>query len=118
MVAFPTGIIGNSKLPTGSRHHNRRGNTAGLVLVRAGTSSFSLRFTHPSLQWPRPSAMAHFVDLHSHVLPGLDDGAKTMAESQQMLGLLNAVGFSEVCATPHQKAAQFLPSAEAIGSAF
>jgi protein-tyrosine phosphatase len=62
--------------------------------------------------------MAGFVDLHSHVLPGIDDGAKTIADSEQMLRLLSQVGFSQVCATPHQKAAQYLPSAEQIAAAY
>ncbi|HJZ83573.1 MAG TPA: CpsB/CapC family capsule biosynthesis tyrosine phosphatase [Polyangia bacterium] len=62
--------------------------------------------------------MAHFVDLHSHVLPGIDDGARDLEQSGHMLRLLAAVGFSEVCATPHQKAVQFLPSAAQIEAAY
>jgi protein-tyrosine phosphatase len=58
-----------------------------------------------------------FVDLHSHVLPGLDDGAPDEAASLQMLQGLAALGFETVCATPHQKAGQFLPTREAIDSA-
>jgi protein-tyrosine phosphatase len=59
-----------------------------------------------------------FVDLHSHVLPGLDDGSPDEATSMTMLRGLAALGFDTVCATPHQKAGQFLPSLEAIDSAF
>ncbi len=55
-----------------------------------------------------------FVDLHSHVLFGLDDGSPTLATSLTMLDGLAAIGFSDVCATPHQKAGQFLPSLEDI----
>jgi len=54
-----------------------------------------------------------FVDLHSHVLPGLDDGSPDEATSLSMLRGLAALGFDTVCATPHQKA-QFLPAHEAI----
>ena len=50
-----------------------------------------------------------FVDLHSHVLHGLDDGSPDLATTLSMLEGLAAIGFSEVCATPHQKAGQFLP---------
>ena len=32
------------------------------------------------------------VDIHSHVLPGLDDGARTMDESLEMLRLAAASG--------------------------
>jgi len=51
-----------------------------------------------------------YVDLHSHVLYGLDDGSPTLATSLTMLDGLAAIGFDEVCATPHQKSGQFLPS--------
>jgi len=55
-----------------------------------------------------------FVDLHSHVLFGLDDGSRDLATSRAMVGALRALGFSEVYATPHQKAGQFMPSRAAI----
>ena len=55
-----------------------------------------------------------FVDLHSHVLPGLDDGSTDPDTSLTMLRGLVALGFDTVCATPHQKTGQFLPSLESI----
>jgi protein-tyrosine phosphatase len=62
--------------------------------------------------------MPHFVDLHSHVLPAIDDGSRDLDQTRDMLKLLAAVGFSDVCATPHQKAAQYLPSADEIQAAY
>jgi protein-tyrosine phosphatase len=59
-----------------------------------------------------------FVDLHSHVLFGLDDGSRDIATSRAMVGALAALGFSEIYATPHQKAGQFMPTREAIDAAF
>jgi protein-tyrosine phosphatase len=50
-----------------------------------------------------------FVDLHSHVLYGLDDGAPDEATALAMLDGLAALGISEQCLTPHQKASQYLP---------
>ena len=41
------------------------------------------------------------IDYHSHILPGCDDGAATVAESLEMARLLAAAGFREVCCTPH-----------------
>ena len=41
------------------------------------------------------------IDLHIHVLPGLDDGARDDAESLAMLRLAVADGATVVCATPH-----------------
>lgn len=59
-----------------------------------------------------------FVDLHSHVLPGLDDGSPDLDTSVRLLGVLGELGFDQVFATPHQKASQFLPSREAIDGAY
>jgi protein-tyrosine phosphatase len=59
-----------------------------------------------------------FVDLHSHVLPALDDGVKGLPESLEVLGLLHKMGFEIVCATPHQKAGSFVPSRAAIDGAY
>ena len=53
-----------------------------------------------------------FVDLHSHVLFGVDDGAPDEEAAIAMLDGLAAFGISEQCLTPHQKAAQYLPAWE------
>lgn len=58
-----------------------------------------------------------FLDLHSHVLPGLDDGARDLATARAMIAGLAALGFSDIYATPHQKAGQFMPSRAAIDQA-
>lgn len=59
-----------------------------------------------------------YCDLHSHVLPGLDDGSKSPAQSHALIRLLRSAGFSTVCATPHQKASQYMPTREAIDAAW
>ena len=41
------------------------------------------------------------VDLHAHVLPGLDDGPETLAEAVEMLSDVVATGVTTVVATPH-----------------
>ena len=55
-----------------------------------------------------------FVDLHSHVLYGLDDGAPDEKSALAMLDGLAALGITEQCLTPHQKASQYLPAWELI----
>lgn len=40
-------------------------------------------------------------DLHSHFLPGIDDGAKRSEDSVKILKYLKANGIETVCATPH-----------------
>ena len=41
------------------------------------------------------------VDLHSHLIPGIDDGAKTMAESLRLLKGLESLGYTKCITTPH-----------------
>jgi protein-tyrosine phosphatase len=41
------------------------------------------------------------IDLHSHILPGLDDGSESMEESLEMLRLAAAAGTTDIAATPH-----------------
>ncbi len=62
--------------------------------------------------------MGHFVDLHSHFLPGLDDGAGDMDTALRMVRALTALGFTDLYATPHQRAGMFLPTRTDIDEAF
>ena len=39
--------------------------------------------------------------MHSHLLPGLDDGAETLAHSLDLLRELQALGFTKLVMTPH-----------------
>jgi protein-tyrosine phosphatase len=41
------------------------------------------------------------IDIHSHILPGLDDGAKTWEESLEMARMAVADGIRVMVATPH-----------------
>jgi protein-tyrosine phosphatase len=41
------------------------------------------------------------IDLHSHILPGLDDGARTLEESRQMAQEAEREGIGTIVATPH-----------------
>ena len=43
----------------------------------------------------------NFVDIHSHVLPGIDDGAKTIEESKFLLESMINFGFSKIITSPH-----------------
>jgi protein-tyrosine phosphatase len=58
-----------------------------------------------------------FVDLHAHVLPGLDDGVKSVAEAVEVVGMLARLGFDTICCTPHQKVGSWVPTAEDISKA-
>lgn len=41
------------------------------------------------------------IDLHSHLLPGIDDGPSTMAEALEMARVAVAAGITEMACTPH-----------------
>jgi protein-tyrosine phosphatase len=59
-----------------------------------------------------------FVDLHAHFLPALDDGSPDLETSMAMLRGLADLGYERVTATPHQLAHRFMPTYEAIDTAF
>ncbi len=42
-----------------------------------------------------------FVDLHNHLLPGIDDGSKTLADTLGMIEGMQELGITEAIATPH-----------------
>ena len=46
------------------------------------------------------------IDLHSHLLPGVDDGSRSVEQSVKVLGELAAQGVTDICLTPHMRAAQ------------
>lgn len=41
------------------------------------------------------------VDMHSHFIPGIDDGSKTMKDSVEMLTTMAELGYRKVITTPH-----------------
>ncbi len=43
----------------------------------------------------------HYIDLHNHILPAIDDGPRTMEQSVDLARALVSVGFNTVVATPH-----------------
>jgi len=45
--------------------------------------------------------MIEMIDLHTHILPGLDDGARTLDESIQMCWISYGDGVRTIVATPH-----------------
>lgn len=41
------------------------------------------------------------TDFHSHLIPGIDDGSKSVEDSVNMIRGLKALGFSKIITTPH-----------------
>lgn len=48
--------------------------------------------------------MNEIIDIHSHIIPFVDDGAGSMEQSLRMLEIAASEGISCMIATPHQKA--------------
>jgi tyrosine-protein phosphatase YwqE len=42
-----------------------------------------------------------YVDIHSHLLPNIDDGSKSIEESVNLINELKKIGVNEFIATPH-----------------
>jgi len=47
------------------------------------------------------------VDMHSHILFGVDDGARNITESREMLAAAKSVGVNRIIATPHARVDHF-----------
>ena len=59
---------------------------------------FNLLESKPTLRELIPEG---FIDIHSHILPGIDDGAKTVDESLELISEMKKMGFSKIIGTPH-----------------
>ena len=43
----------------------------------------------------------NFVDIHSHLLPGIDDGSKSMGNTIEMISTMHSYGIQNFITTPH-----------------
>lgn len=57
------------------------------------------------------------IDIHSHILPGLDDGAVDIKDSIMLASAMQSWGFERVICTPHINAL-YRNTPQAIGQAF
>jgi protein-tyrosine phosphatase len=54
------------------------------------------------------------IDLHCHILPGIDDGAQDPEEALEMSRMAVDEGFSGIVATPHYGSGKFLSDINAV----
>jgi len=59
-----------------------------------------------------------FIDLHSHWVAGIDDGARTPADGHALLSALFEAGFDRVVATPHMRPGLFDNTKTALREAY
>lgn len=58
--------------------------------------------------------MTGFTDIHSHIMPGVDDGSRSFEESILMLKMAKEENIRKIILTPHQKPDRSCVSAEGI----
>lgn len=56
------------------------------------------------------------TDIHSHLLPGIDDGVKTIEEAVSLIKSMKELGFSRLITTPHIRADVYPNTHEIIKS--
>ena len=76
---------------------------------------FNLFKSKPTLKDLIPEG---FVDIHSHILPGIEDGAKYIDESLLLISKMKKLGFSKFIATPHTYPGLYENSNETIISSY
>ena len=64
------------------------------------------------------AALPYQVDIHSHLLPSLDDGVKSEAEALAVIELMMAQGVQKIITTPHIMHDTYRNSAETILPAY
>ena len=64
-----------------------------------------LKFSIHACSRAQPNLM---IDIHSHVVWGLDDGATSMEQSLSMLRAAANSGTTDIVATPHSNAGVFV----------
>jgi len=62
--------------------------------------------------------MSGYIDLHCHCVPEIDDGARSLDESNEILVALASLGFTRVVATPHMRPGMFDNTREVLVGAF
>lgn len=75
---------------------------------------FSFLKSKPNLAALIPN---NYVDIHSHVLPGIDDGAKNLKDSQFLLEAMIGFGFKKCITSPHTMANVYNNTIETINNA-
>ena len=56
------------------------------------------------------------ADMHSHLIPGIDDGSQSMEESIELISRLSGYGLKKLIITPHIMSEFFKNTPEIIGA--
>ena len=77
----------------------------GVVLSIMFSKLFGFKKKEEATEVIEPHGDFSFLgtDMHSHLVPGVDDGAQTMEDSITLIRRFQALGFSSIITTPHIK---------------
>jgi tyrosine-protein phosphatase YwqE len=75
-------------------------------------SLFSALFKKKSLELFDLSIIG--IDMHSHLIPGIDDGSRSMDETIAMLAKFESLGYKKIVTTPHIKQEVYPNTSEII----
>ena len=76
---------------------------------------FNLFKAKPTLKELIPDG---FIDIHSHILPGIDDGANNVNESIKLVSEMRSIGFDKIITTPHTYAGLYDNTPKTIENSF
>ena len=62
----------------------------------------------------KKTSLAHSVDIHSHLIPAIDDGVKTLDASVDIIRQIQELGFKKIITTPHIMSHRFPNTKEII----
>ncbi|MBQ8423000.1 MAG: hypothetical protein IJY36_01900 [Coprobacter sp.] len=65
-----------------------------------------------------PARLFYHTDLHSHIIPGIDDGSQDVATSIDLLRHMQSWGITHAIATPHVTAGTFENSLDTIDAPY
>lgn len=60
-----------------------------------------IHFFRQNKPFLRDAIPDNFIDIHSHLLPGIDDGAVTIDDTTALINGLEEIGFKKFVTTPH-----------------
>ena len=75
---------------------------------------FSDLFRKKEMVMPPADLSKLGVDVHSHFIPGIDDGAQTLGQTMELLQAMVELGYRKVITTPHSMADGYRNPSEVI----
>ena len=86
----------------------------GDVRKRKLTENSGKAAVYENREEQRERRMKGYIDIHSHILPGLDDGSKDMEQSLAMLQIAREQGIETIVATPHHMPGKGRPDRQRV----